>query len=291
MGDVMRNWDEMIGGWRTSLMEAGDGAPVLLIHGSSIAVDARLTWFRLFDALSPGARVIAYDQPGFGRSAIPDDRRYLDRLERSAHAQALVEQLDLRNLTVIGHSEGGFIAARLALTKPDRVRRLVIVASGGASPALGDARDAHWMEASSRIYDYARRNVDEDTFVRSEGHLCYRADPAFEEILRANFRYAQQSGNAECFLRRVAASSTYAGYTTLQEKWLLPFLKDLRAPALLVWAGRDETVPVARGLALLDLMPRSEMHIFRDAGHWVMHEAPARFEALIRGFMEGPRCK
>ncbi len=273
----MRSWTQRIGGYLTHLSDEGSGAPVLLIHGSSIAVDARLTWFRLAPALATLARVISYDQPGFGQSEVPG---YLDRLQRAEHAAALMETLDLRDVTVIGHSEGGFIATRLAITCPDRIRRLVIVASGGTAPALGDGRDAAWIEASARAYDYIGRAVDEDTFVRSEGHLRYGDDPHFEAILRENFRRALTSGNVAAFVDRARRNPGYTNYTALQERHILPHLPTLRLPTLLVWGGRDETVPAERGLALRALIPGSKM-IVLDGGHWVMHEAVGRFADVV----------
>ena len=142
------------GGWKTFCIEEGAGAPVLLLHGSSIAVDSWLTWFRSFGPLARSRRVIAYDQVGFGRSQVPADRVYLDRLRRTEHAQAVMDHLGLDDVTVVGHSEGGFIATRLAITNPGRVRKLVIVTSGGTAPRLGDERDRLWMAASERAYDY-----------------------------------------------------------------------------------------------------------------------------------------
>lgn len=278
----MREWEQTVGGYRTHLAEAGTDAPVLLIHGSSIAVDARLTWFRLVLALEPRARVIIYDQPGFGRSDIPG---YLDRAARADHARALLEALDLRDLTVIGHSEGGYIAARLAVSCPDRVRRLVIVASGGSAPSLGGDRDAAWMAASAHTYDYLARVVDEDTFVSTEGHLGYQADPPFEALLRENFRTARKSGNLKAFLERARASTGYQGYTAIQEATLLPFLPALSLPSLLIWGARDETVPVARGRALQALIPGAEF-LALDSGHWVMHEQPVAFAAAVRDFLD-----
>lgn len=270
-----------IGGWRTFVTEAGHGPPVLLLHGSSIAVDARLTWFRTFPALAACHRVIAYDQPGFGRSQIPADRRYRDRLERSMHAQALLEHFDLHDVTLIGHSEGGFIATRLALDNPERVKKLVIVTSGGTSPRLGAALDREWQEASAAVYDYRGRGVDEETFVASEGHLRFRKDAPFEALLRENFRAAVSSGNRDCFLNLSTSRSSYEDYAALQEKHILPFLARLHIPTLLIWAGSDATVPVARGLALARLIAGSELHVFPHAGHWVMHEAADGFNRLL----------
>lgn len=267
---------ETIGGFATHLIEQGDGPPVLLLHGSSVAVDAWLTWFRLTPALAPRHRTIAYDQPGFGRSAMPP--RYLDRLERARHAAALVDALDLRDLTVVGHSEGGFMATWLALERPHRIARLVVVASGGTAPALGGAADAGWQAAAAEAYDYPRRCTDEETFVRSEGCLRGRADPGFETILRANYRRAEASGNRALFLARTPATEPY---TALQEREIFPRLDTLRAPALLIWGGADATVPDARGRALAERMPRAELVVLPGAGHWVMHEAADAFNGRV----------
>ena len=274
-----------IGGVQTFLFEAGEGKPVVLFHGASIGVDAWLTWFRCFDVLALDHRVIAYDQPCFGRSGIPDDGKYMDRERRAMHAQALFDQLDLSGVTLVGHSEGGFIATRLALDNRDRVERLVVVTSGGTSPRLNDERDMAWMTASAAAYDYQGRAIDEDAYVRSEGHLRYREDPPFEAILRHNYRLAQKAGTAKCLLDAAHSRSGYSDYTMLQERLLFPRLPSLNIPALLIWAGRDATVPVARGLALADLLPMSEIHIFPRAGHWVMHEETAPFNALLAAWL------
>lgn len=274
-----------IGGLETFLFEAGEGRPVILFHGASIAVDSWLTWFRCFDLLAQSRHVIAYDQPCFGQSEIPADGKYLDRDKRAVHAQAVFDHLDLSGVTLVGHSEGGFIATRLAIQNPDRVEKLIIVTSGGTSPRLNDQRDDAWMAASATTYDYLGRSVDEDTYVRSEGHLRTREDASFEAILRHNFRQAQETGTAECMLREARDKSGYGNYTALQERLILPFLSDLKISSLLVWAGQDATVPVARGLALADLLPMSELHVFPRAGHWVMHEEASGFNRLLSGWL------
>ena len=209
-----------------------------------------------------------------------------DRLSRAAHAQALIEALDLRDLTVVGHSEGGFLATRLALSCPERVRRLVIVASGATAPRLGGDRDAGWMAASSRVYDYAARGRDVEAFVAGESYpQPGRHDPAFAALLRDNFEAGRRSGHRECFLRLAAARSGFGSYAEVQERWIHPFLPALQVPALLVWGGADPTVPVERGLALAALFPQSAFHLFPRAGHWVMHEEPEAFARLVRAVL------
>lgn len=276
-----------IGGWDTRLFAAGAGSPVLLLHGSSVAVDSRLTWFRLFPALVAQHRVIMFDQPGFGDSEIPGDGVYLDRLVRCDHALAVVHHLGLSGIAAVGHSEGGFLAARLALLRPGLVRSLVIATSGGTAPMLDDARDAAWMAASAVVYDYPARARDEQTFVMSEMALRQHADPPFEAILLANFRRDVASGHVGMLCRRAAAATRFARYTELQEQWIFPLLPDLDIATTLIWADRDATVPLARGERLAAMLPRAGLHVLTGTGHWLMHDRPESFNCLVRNAMKG----
>jgi len=275
-----------IGGYATEILEQGTGSPVLLIHGSSAAVDGWLTWFRLIPELSKTHRVIAYDQPGFGKSQMPADGIALGRLERARHALALVEALDLQDLGIVGHSEGGFAALWLAIQAPARIRKLVIVTSGAASPRLESAEDRAWRAAAAQAYDYAGRTADEATFVATEGNVAAKPDPAFEALLRENYREALSSGNIACMVARQKNAAAYGDYVALQEEHLFPQLDRLPDPPLLLWAGGDPTVPVARGAALAALIPGAVFQVIPGSGHWLMHEAPAAFNAAVTDWLK-----
>jgi haloalkane dehalogenase len=134
-------------GLRMHFVEEGEGAPILLLHGEP-------TWAFLYRKLIPSlanvGRVIAPDYFGFGRSDKPTriedysfDLHY-NSIER------LVDELDLRNLTVVVHDWGGPIGLRLAVERPDRVERLAILNTGiGAGRAPSD----EWL----RFRDFVRR--------------------------------------------------------------------------------------------------------------------------------------
>jgi pimeloyl-ACP methyl ester carboxylesterase len=272
---------ERIGGVRTAIYEAGAGRPVLLLHGCSICVDARLTWFRLLPELARTHRVIAYDQPGFGLSEAPTNHALPDRLARTTHARELVRVLDLDQCVIVGHSEGGFIATRLALDEPSPVARLIVVTSGATSPALGDTRDAAWQAAASKAYDYVDRSASEDRLVATEKRLARQGDPSFEAVLRANYRRDAATGHVEMFRAVGRERTDYGAYTAVQERELFPILDRLQAPTVLIWGGADATVPVARGEALARLIPGARLKVVNGAGHWVMHDAPALFARTV----------
>ncbi len=134
-------------GLRMHYLDEGDGPPVLLLHGEP-------TWSYLYrnviPELVPGARAIAPDYFGFGRSDKPlqlADYTYdfhYDSIRR------LTEELDLSDLTVVVQDWGGPIGLRLAVEQPERVERLVIMNTGIGA---GRPPSEEWL----RFRDFVRR--------------------------------------------------------------------------------------------------------------------------------------
>ena len=281
----MRGRQLDIDGVGTYVIDEGEGPAVVLLHGAAVGVDAYLTWFRAIDTLAVHHRVIAFDQIGFGRTDMPADGRYKDRLERVEHALSVLDHLGITDACLVGHSEGAFMATRIAIVAPKAAQRLVIITSGGTAPYLGGEADKAWMAASIAAYNDPHKLSSEDHFVRGNAHLSYHSDPTYEAILRENYRRALERGQDKLFANTKTSDNDYERYGDLQNEYVLPFVGDLTLPTLLVWGERDATVPVSRGLKLLSMMPSAEFHLFRDAGHNVMHDQRTKFESLLLGFL------
>ena len=133
-------------GLRMHYLDEGEGDPVLCLHGEP-------TWSFLYRKMIPGlaaaARVIAPDYFGFGRSDKPEDAGWYTFDRHCASIRRLVEQLDLRRVTVVVQDWGGPIGLRLAVEQPERVARLVILNTG-----LGGGRPP--SEAWLRFRDVVR---------------------------------------------------------------------------------------------------------------------------------------
>jgi haloalkane dehalogenase len=134
-------------GLRMHYVDEGDGDPVLLLHGEP-------TWSYLYRKLIPPlaevARVVAPDYFGFGRSDKPVDRDWYSFDGHYASIERLAEQLDLRDLTVVVQDWGGPIGLRLAVERPERVARLVIMNTGVGA---GRAPSEEWL----RFREFVRR--------------------------------------------------------------------------------------------------------------------------------------
>ena len=117
-----------VDGLRLAHLDEGDGAPVVFFHGEP-------TWSFLWRKVIPpvrdaGYRCIAPDLPGFGRSDKPVDLDWYSYDRHSAVAGSLVEELDLRDATVVVHDWGGPIGLRTAIEHRDRIARLVVLDTG-----------------------------------------------------------------------------------------------------------------------------------------------------------------
>lgn len=114
---------------RLAVIDKGQGRPILLLHGFATS---SYTWHAIVPELAKNHRVIAMDLRGFGASDKPIDDHYSIQ-DQADVVQAFIEQENLRDLTIIGHSFGGGIALSLALEaereRQPRIRNIVLIDS------------------------------------------------------------------------------------------------------------------------------------------------------------------
>jgi pimeloyl-ACP methyl ester carboxylesterase len=271
-------------GVRTHYIDRGEGPVVLLMHGASVAVDSWCTWRFAIEALAQRFRVVAFDQIGFGRSDMPKDGRYVNRVERCVHAFAFLDAMGIEGAFLVGHSEGGFMAAYMAIERPVLASGVVIVTSGATAPKLGGDRDRDWLAASKAAYDYAGGVDTEEHFIRTNSSLAMSVDAEAEAILRANYRRARAAGQIEMFRNLPESETSFEGYVGTQERHIHPHLASLKVPILLIWAANDPTVPIERGVALQRIAKHADLHILGDASHMVMLDRADAFNRLLGGW-------
>ena len=275
-----------VDGVRTYYIEEGEGPPMVLLHGAAVGVDANITWFRTIRGLKDTHRLVTFDQIGFGHTDPPADGVMKNRLERVDHAIGVLKKLGIEKACLVGHSEGAFMAARIAIVAPELASRIVLVTTGGTAPYLGGDADKAWMEASRVTYHTPGQFDSEDAFVKASSYFFRGPDPEIEPMARENFRHAMSIGQDKLFETMPKRDADLHLYGELQKEFVLPFLPDLKIPILLVWATEDGTVPVTRGLKLLECAPTAELHVFRDSAHNVMHDQCEGFNRLLRGWCQ-----
>jgi pimeloyl-ACP methyl ester carboxylesterase len=257
-------------GLRTFYVKKGTGPAVFLVHGAAPGATAWVNWGPAIDGLAAaGFTVYAFDQAGFGRTDNPPDYSLEFRV---AHAQAFVDAIGVARYSLIGNSVGGYIVARLALVAPERLHRLVIVASATLAPPGG-------AETQARFQDHARELREFEPSLENMRQLTRGTlfNPALvtDELVRE--RYEMSLGkNLEAHHARAATPPARPVHEEL---------RGLPVKTLLVWGANDRGGTLEKALLLFRTVPGAELHVFDQCAHWPQWDHTARFTALVGSFL------
>jgi pimeloyl-ACP methyl ester carboxylesterase len=245
--------------------ERGDGLPIVMLSSGS---HDRHDYDGLRDRLPSHFRTIAADWPAHGDS--PEMQGAASAMRFADVAEELVEQLAPDGAIVAGNSVGGFAAARLAIRRPELVRGLVLVDSGGFLGRPPQVRMFCSLMARPRflraIYPwfanrYMRPQSDADRRVRDLGIATTREDPG----LRTVAELWRSFPSPEHDLRAEAPS--------------------ISAPTLIAWGRRDPVIPLKVGRRLAGEIPGAELAVF-DTGHAPHVSDPEGFSARLVPFAD-----
>lgn len=262
-----------------STMEAGEGPPVVLLHGLGAT---KASFLPTVAALARAHRAIAIDLPGFGDSDKPLSGRY-DAAFFARAVIALLDTLGYERAHLVGNSMGGRVAIEVGLRAPDRVGALGLLA-----PSLAWLRDRPWAPLLRLVppqlgaLQPAPRALVEAIAGRAIG-----GDPTpwtaagVDEFLRS---YLTPAGRAAFY---AAARNIYLEEPH-GERGFWTRLAQLRVPSLFVWGRRDTLVPITFAAHVRRVLPDAE-HLELDCGHVPQLEAPRRTHtALLRFLADHP---
>jgi len=268
-------------GLRLAHIDVGSGPPVLFVHGEP-------TWSFLWRKVIPpvvdaGYRVIAPDLPGFGRSDKPTDIDWYTHDRHTASVAALVEELDLRDLTVVVHDWGGPIGLRVAVEQPDRIARIVVLDTGlfTGHQRMNDA----WM----RFRDFVARTEDLPV-----GLLVRRAclnDPGDEVIAAYDAPFVNPASKAGARAFPLILPLTPDAPGAAACAGVLSALRGDRRPKLFVWADSDPVIPLETGHRFANALGGEINHVIAGASHFLQEDAGAEIGGLIADWLASPRIR
>ena len=249
--------------------DEGDGPVVVLLHAT---LHDRHDFDPIVSHLRRDHRVIALDWPGHGQSPAPVPDYQPTAASFADALLDVVAALDLPSATYIGNSVGGFAAARLAITDPQRVSRLVLVNAGGfiAGPVT-------------------------NLYCRTLGTtaLMKRALPwsirSYMKATSDNDHAVQQ--------RALARAKTRDGVVLTAAMWrsfaepdydLRPHVDRMTAPCLVIWGSKDTAIPMRLGRATAAAVPGSRLEVL-PTGHVPFSSDPAGFLAIAEPFLAAAR--
>ena len=264
------------GAIRTNYHDHGQGSPVLMIHGSGPGVSAWANWRLVIPELAKTQRVLAPDMVGFGFTERPQGIVYgMDTWVQQA--VDFMDAMALPQVDLVGNSFGGGLALALAIRHPERVRRLVLMGAVGVDFPITPGLDAVWGYEPS--FENMRRIMDV---------FAYNRNLVTDELAQLRFEASIRPGFQE---------SWAAMFPAPRQRWVQSLASPESAIAALphetlVIHGRDDQViPVENSYRLSRLIPRSQLHIYGQCGHWTQIEHAARFAQLVSNFLqEGDRA-
>ena len=270
--------DVTLKGVNVHYVQVGQGPVVLLLHGLGASW---VTWHRnILPLAEAGFNAVALDMPGHGDSDKPDHWDY-DPESVAELVHDFSRALGAERFSLVGNSAGGLTAALLALEHPEKVDRLVLVASGGLGkraylflrmvslPVLGSLIYRPWL--------HRKMGVNKRIF--------YRPPPFLDEVLPELRRVHALPGSRRAVLRSVRASVNYFGLKG--QTRIVNLLKGSPISLMTVWGENDIVVPVSHAEMFRRELPRSTVHTLPECGHWPHMEKPDDFNALLAAFLKG----
>lgn len=246
-----------------------DGPALLLLMG--LAYPAAM-WFRLVPALAERHRVVRVDNRGAGLTGDVPGAPYTVPL-MAGDCLAVLDELDIEVVDVVGISMGGLIAQELALTEPDRLRSLCLVATHpGIAHAVVDP------EAMAMLMKRGEMTPEE----AAEASVPFNYAPGtprerIEQDWAVRFPLAASN---EGYLAQVMGSSQWDGYDRLGS---------ITTPTLVLHGELDRLVPAANGQRLAERIPGAELVLVPDANHIVMTDQPEQVEKVLLDWLERER--
>jgi esterase len=244
------------------------GPPVVILHG---LLGAARNWTSIAKELAASRRVFALDLRNHGRSPWAGTMSFD---EMAGDVAALIERHGLGAVTLIGHSLGGKVAMRLALTRPELIERLVVV---DVAPVAYAHSFGPFVEAMRQVdLSAVARRSDADLQLQSS-----IPDPMLRNFLLQNLVKTDAGFVWRVNLEALAANmDELLGFPTPAAD------AAYGGPTLFIAGGRSQYVQPEHWPLIERLFPKIEHVVIAGAGHWLHAERPAEFLAAVRRFLD-----
>jgi 3-oxoadipate enol-lactonase len=245
----------------------GDGEPVVLLHGATGSPESY--WEPQIPVLSERFKVILMQYPGYGAEEADAEQFSIPNTARAL--EALLDELGLDAVNLVGLSLGGAVSLQFALTYPDRVRRMV----------LADTLSGVRTERFRRFLEYALIGAIEQggpdlmydinlIFAYSERYLQEKRDEL--EAGRAGWR----SIDVQRYTQMLRAILEWSIDDRLHE---------IQAPALVLWGSEDIELPRVYSERIASALPHAVMSVIDGAGHKSCADLPEQFNKAVLTFL------
>ena len=258
--------------------QTGEGEPIVLLHG---VPGQASVWAATTDLLARDFHVVSVDLAGFGDSPDPDRRTDLLPGPQATAVVAVLDELDLHDVTLVGHDLGGAVAVLLAHEHPDRVGRLGLVAADvlADSPPPVSLSFLRWP-VLGRVLE--RTLFGHRTLRRMVGQMAARGDGATVDVDEWVGDKRRSADTRWLIVELLRRRREHLGAAT-------DALGDLDLPAAVVWGGDDPVSRPSTAKRIAVRLPRGRHTVIEGAGHLLPVESPDGVAHALRDLIARPR--
>ncbi|MBM3940732.1 MAG: alpha/beta fold hydrolase [SAR202 cluster bacterium] len=280
---VFRSRYVMANGVRTHYTEVGDnGIPVVLLHGSGAGSSGEAGFARVLPLMAPHFRAIALDSiGGWGDTDVRAVAKHGIE-SRARHLADFIDALGLEKVHLVGNSQGAWVAARYAIQNPDRVGKMVLVATATVAWAMGIAMPETPGMRVLLSYDGTRGSMR-----KTLEAIIHDKSMITDQLVETRLAAANRPGAAE------ARKAFNEGNRRFMEDPGLRLNFDMRHtlpklpnPTIMIWGEQDDFASPEGGRQLEKVLPNVKFHWVKDAGHQVQTDKPREFARIVVDFLK-----
>lgn len=265
----------VVDGHNVHYLVAGEGAPVLLVHGVG---GSALIYQRNIEALSQIGRVFALDLPGHGLSEYAE----VDYRAESGgrFVCSFIEQvLGGEPTALVGVSAGGLMCAHAAAERPDLVTRLVLVGSAGFGRDIGWNLRLLTLPLLDRFIETATIEQARNSLERQ----VYDSAQVTTELVEAVYEHWLRPGNRRAFVIGLRSNISVFGLRRWRRH--LKRASVIAMPVMIIWGKNDKTIPVKHAYRAVKRIAGAQLRILDRCGHMAPYEQPYEFNQIVREFL------
>jgi 2-hydroxy-6-oxonona-2,4-dienedioate hydrolase/2-hydroxy-6-oxo-6-(2'-carboxyphenyl)-hexa-2,4-dienoate hydrolase len=270
------------GGWRTRVVEAGRGEPVIMMHGLSGHAESFIR--NVVPLAQAGFRAISMDAIGHGYSVKPLDATYHSPLFVE-HLKRFMDAIGARKAHLVGQSLGGWTAMNFAQKYPDRVRSIISVTGAGIlledEASKKKSEDIH-KQVQTVTQNALQAPTREGVRKRLEW-LMLDPKSVTDELVETRYTIFMLPDSRQAMPKMVQEQPGEGNRAHLMRE------KDLAAlsvPTYVVWTDHNPTMPASIAERAAKLIPGAKYSLVEGAGHWPQFEKPEVTNKLLIDFLK-----